>query len=414
MLMTSTLLERSIETAQSIFNRSENLQSVNADADIYEDRIQYLKDLLGEEGHLSFNPFVAKDLTIDFNKNLKTARKQVYENYYHKNYDSYSDEMIARNEYYISDSLPSYVTNEHLLSNKVPEKIMGDIKRYEMKGYSSPKLSKLLVKLYGQDSDVVKWFTNQCPKKLDKGLIEDYKVHLSILPHHIAGMSYYAPYNTGGDRWETGWNKTSCMDTIRNGDGSSIYQLVPNLLDTTLAVAYLTKADNNDLFEPAYQARLLVRVAKVNDNDYIMLGLRPFYTNNETKNYLVEGLKSEFENFVLAEDLRTEYKTNRDMESFRTDIEVAWETSGARETCDDCDGDGVDYYDDSCSTCDGSGHVTVDNETYYPYIDDPDFVTVDEGNVEINLPRAYLVKMGYMEEPEKEVLPTFSRIALAC
>jgi hypothetical protein len=192
------------------------------------------------------------------------------------------------------------------------------------------------------------------------------------------------------------------MDTIRNSGGDGIYKLVPSLLDSTLAIAYLTTADNDDLFEPRFLARTLVRVAKVNDTDHVMIGLRPFYTNNETKNYLIEGLKSEFENFVHVDDLRKDYNSN--MQSFQASVNAKWEVSNGRETCDDCDGDG-ECWDGECENCEGSGYVNSDSREYFPYVDDPDFLEFGYNFVKLKLPTDYLVKMGYMEKPEPKVSP---------
>lgn len=416
-MFTSTLnlLSQSLEKAQEIFNRSEHLSAAGAQSNVYTDRVPYLEELLGEEGHVSFHPDIRKDLTVEFRNSLNPDLEKKSNEYYSTTYDSYEEDRRNRELVYLSTELRDVVTNEDLLSNTVPKSVVAYIEARNIKGFNSPKLSKMLVKLFGQGSEVVKWYTNKCPKKLEKGIVRDYKVHLSILPHHIAGMSYYAPSNWGGAEWETGWRGTSCMDTIRNGDGSSIYELVPNLLDSTLAIAYLTSSDDDDLFEPRYQARLLVRVAKVNENDHVLVGLRTYYTNNEIKYYLVEGLKSQFDNFVHVEDLRV-YENDREFigkKNFITNVCVKWNLEKSREECDDCDGSGHDWEGDECATCDGTGYVEEDNPTYYPYVDDPEFLKFTGSAVKVKLPVAYLVAKGYMEKPEPE--PSLeSAISLAC
>jgi hypothetical protein len=413
MVLAATLFEQSIAKANEIFNRSENLTNAGADArKAYVERIPYLTNLLGKEGHVSFHPYVTKDLTIDFRNVMENELRKAHDEYYYKNHPTREEGRKVRHHWILTSTLFDYTTNDDLLQNKVPYRVREEIEHHEIEGFNSPKLSKMLVKLYGEQSDVVKWFTNKCPKKLESGLNEDYKVHVSILPHHIAGMSYYAPFNWGGDRWITGWNYTSCMDTIRNSDGDTIYKLVPNLMDGTLAIAYLTTADNDDLFEPRYLARLLIRVAKVNENDHVMVGLRAFYTNNETKNILIEGLKSEFENFVHVEDLRMRYDMD-EYEKFITPMGVTWEVEESRETCEYCDGTGEDDWGDDCEECDGRGYNQVYGGEYRPYVDDADVLAFKRNAVIIKLPIDYLVEKGYMEKPQEEVFPIFEG-AFAC
>lgn len=400
MVATITLFDKSLEVANDILMESENLSNTDVTAEMYKERIPYLTNLLGEEGKVSFHPFVAKDVSAEFFDAMAPDLDQKQRDYYNCS----GDDTVYREAYYLAGQLKDSITDVDLVANRVPNSLADYIKNHEIKGYSSPKLSKLLVKLFGEHSDTVKWFTNSCPKNLDKGLNTDYKVHLSILPHHISGMSYYAPYNFEGARWVTGWRGTSCMDTKGNSTGGGIYQLPPSLLDSTLAIAYLTTSNNDDDFAPRYLARALVRVAKVNDNDYVMLGARTFYTSNETKNILVEGLKSEFENFVHTDDLRKGYNvyTNK---SFFTPIDTGWDVDSAREECGECDGDG-------CGDCDGDGYNT-DSNTYYPYIDDSEFVYISDESVQMKLPTKWLEEMGYIE---KEVSPTpgFGNLVFAC
>lgn len=412
MILTNNLMEQSMEEAIKILNQSKLIREASVDLSLYVEREQYLQDLLGEEGHISFHPIVEKDFTSGFQKHLQPLVTQKHNTYLSEH--RYEEEKIAYDEYMIASKLLENITNEHLLNNTIPGRVKDFIDYRGVKGLASPKLSKLLVKLFGETSDVVKWFTNKCPKKLEKGVIQDYKVHLSILPHHIAGMSYYAPYNWGGGRWITGWNSTSCMDTSRNGSGDCINQLPPNLLDSTLAIAYLTTTENDDLFSPRYEARLLVRVTKVTDNNYLLVGFRPFFTNNATKNYLVEGLKAEFDNFVQCDDLRNEYSDlyGSHMSSFSMNTEVGWSSTGITVSCDDCDGEGTTWDDEECGTCEGTGCVSSDDEPFYPYVDDPEFLEFFEDRVEISLPKGYLIAKGYMEAPKKEVSP--STASLAC
>lgn len=404
MLATNTsVFMKSLEVADKILRESDNLVNAGVDSNLYVDRVDYLRDLLGEDGHVQFHPIVEKDLTKDFRREIRPLIDHFNHIYNTAPIDS-ERERNARQTVKIASRLRDNITNEHLLNNEIPSEVRNFLEFNRIKDFPSPKLSKMLVKLFDQDSGIVKWFTNKCPKNLDKGLNEDYNVHLSILPHHIVGMAYYAPYNWGGERWETGWNCTSCMDTIRNSKGAEIFKLPPNLKDTTLAIAYLTTTVDDDLYEPRYLARSLVRVAKVNDNDYVMVGFRPFYTNNEMRDILFEGLSNEFENFVSAMFLRDNYGrswSQSDNRIFQTDMDLKWELSQDVD-CYECGGDGQDGWGDMCERCDGDGTLERENDVFLPYNDDHDLLIIDEDYVSIQLPVQFLQDRGYMERVDDE------------
>lgn len=397
------LFQQSIEVADEIISRSSNLTDVNASADIYKERMTYLDNLLGADGQISFNPTITKDLTIDFERALEPSIQEMRDEY---NNGDGGGSLWYKLQFSIN--LADNIKNEDLLSNTVSDHIKYELQNY-MIDFKSPKLSKLLVKLYGEHSDVVKWYTNDCPKRLDKGLNTDYRVHLSILPHHITGMSYYAPYNWGGDKWITGWAGTSCMDTIKNSEGGGIYQLMPSLLDTSLAIAFLTR-DDDDMYEPRYLARCLVRVAKVSDSQYVMVGARAFYTDNEMKSILLEGLQNEFDNFVHVDTLRTYRKSTKGYKEFVMKTNTQWNYTREGD-CPECDGDGYDSYDDKCSDCDGAGRDV--KRDALPYIDDPDIFTLTPTYIRTSLPNNYLMEKGYIDESET-TKTIIEQIGLAC
>jgi len=386
--MNEYLLYSSKEVADEILGSSYNLADAGASSDLYVDRIPYLQELLDSNGHIDFHPLVMKDLSIDF-KQLAEPYYDVFTREYRQSDYGSVKERESNCKRGLVTRLLGYVDNESLLSNTVPKVVSDYIKDWEIKGYSSPKLSKLLVKVFGEQSDVVSWFTNKCPKQLESGINDKYRVHLSILPHHIAGMSYYAPFNSGGAKWIDGWNFTSCMDTVRNSDGATIYKLPPNLKDSHLAIAYLTTDENDDLYAPKYLSRMLVRVAKVNDSDYVLLGLRTYSTSNETSHILSEGLKNEFENFVHVSQLKA-YAGR--MKTFTNGCDVTWEclTKGA---CNECGGEGWE----DCNDCGGSGNSS-DYETHHPYIDNNDYVRVHGDTLAIALPKSWLKDQGLLEE----------------
>lgn len=403
---TKDIISRSLEKAQQILNVSDNLSEVGAVAD-YTERLPYWRELLGEEYHISFNPVIESDLTTPFKEMLEPKRQEFHDNYYLRDHVSQEGEK-AREDWVLINALHEHITNENLISNTVPQNFSDQVNYYNAKGYNSPKLSKALVRLVGQDSEVVKWFTNKCPKKLEKGVNKDYKVNLSILPHHISGMSYYAPFNWGGSRWLEGWNKTSCMDTIRNSGGEGIYQLVPSLFDSTLAIAWLSNADD-DTDEPRYLSRVLVRLCQVPNGDFIMIGMRNFFVSNETRLMLEEGLRNEFENFYTVNDIRKygDYPTTRlEMEGLD---DLYWEVR-TKVMCEDCDGDGEDEDGDVCYSCNGDGY-DHDYRKYLPYVDDSDLYNVYNNRIEYRLPTSFLKSKGYVKSAK---MSAQDQLTLAC
>lgn len=414
MTIEDTLFLNSVSKTNQIFSISENLEGTDANGDMYVERLPYLTDLLGESGYISFHPNIQKDLREEFVEEITDEYAKVHSNHYHKLHRSREEEEQAKEKQSVAYALKEYLSTDNLLANRIPNAMIDYLKRKKVKGYNSPKVSKNIAKVFGEHSNILKWYTNKCPKKLEKGEDKNYRVTLSILPHHIAGMSYFSSYNFGGGRWITGYEGTTCMDTERNGNGENIYSLPPNLLDSTLAIAYLSTSEDEDIFNPIYQARLLVRAVKVNENDYILLGLRPFFTSHETEYTLIEGLKSMFPNFVHVSELR-KYSHNLSYSGFKeyvSGVKAEWNTH-YKEECSSCEGSGVDYYEETCSTCGGCGWV--DETNYFnPYVDDPDFFEIDEGKILFKIPKAWLEEKGYIE---KEVLPSSAKtkfLYLAC
>jgi len=405
----SKLFQKSMEIANDIFSKSRLIRDSGADSSIYVNRVEYLENLLGDNGYINFNPMVEKDLSVDFRNSFKQRddRMPLYA----------SDVVDTDNERRLTRHVFESIKSEDLLSNTIPQGLKDTIEYFELKKkYSSPKLSSLLVKLWGEKSDVVRWYTTQCPKKLEKGVYDDYKITLSVLPHHIVGMSYYSPVNHGGDRWIDGWEGSSCMDTVRNSTGGNITKLIPNLLDSYLAVAYLSKTDGYDIKNPIYLARTLVRVTKIKDDQWVMLGLRTYSISKEAKDVLSEGLKNQYDNFVDVRYLRDFYRGERNVR-YRNDCNVVMNLEQKYE-CGRCDGDGT-YDDETCGRCDGTGSISQ-SDTLTPYVDDEDYVEVDEnnGSMLIKLPKKWLEDKGYrepapvtpvvVEEPKKNIFGFYS------
>lgn len=397
LLNEASLMEKSIEISNMILNESEAIRNSGANADIFAKRVDYLQDLVGKDGYMNFNPLVAKDLAVDFQNSFP---KNEYGHHIHTD-----DDKMTYGERRLANHVFESMTSDNLINNTIPKETKTYIDHFELKGYSSPKLSKLLVKIWGEKSDVVSWYTTKCPKKLETGVYENYNVTLSILPHHITGMSYYSPVNHGGDRWKDGWEGSSCMDTIRNSNGENIHRLLPNLLDTYLAIAYLSDVEGYDIENPRYLARTLVRVAKVNENQWVMLGLRTYSTNGETRNVLLEGLKNHFDNFTNVIELRNFYNdSDSDKKRFLNDCNISLEATVSYK-CRDCRGTGEDEDGDNCYDCNGTGAISEENNLT-PYIDDSDYVKVRNNRISLAIPTKWLEEKG-MIEPVAEVVEEF-------
>lgn len=401
--LTLSSLQKSFEIALEVFKESHRLKGIleNSSLDIeeiYNKREQYLLDLVGENGFMSFHPTVTQDLLSEF-QNAFPKRGDGMPNYSSEFVETHAERVLSRRTY-------ESMTVDNLLNNTLPQYVQGTIRdnKEEFKGYNSPKLSKLLVKLWGEKSDIVKWYTNKCPKSLTKGELKDYKITLSVLPHHIAGMSYYSPINHGGSRWIDGWEGSSCMDTKRNGGGDAITRLLPNLMDSELAVVYLSHADDNDAFNPKYLARMLVRIVNV-DGKYAIIGLRTYSISNEARTIIIDGLRNQFDNFASVYDIREKCNDSKHWKDYRMKHVVGTHPVRLliqeKYECGLCDGDGTVDDGDRCHRCDGTGKRNNDFTTI-PYIDDSDMFTVDENNKMVaSIPMQALIDIGVMD---KEVL----------
>lgn len=409
--MNTQTFNKSLEIASSIFKKSDTIVEIfdenplmNSPVDYYNNRDAHIQSIVGQDGFYGFNPTVEHDLKADFQSayGKRDDAMPVYA----------SDLKLSDYERTLARHIYELTRTEHLLENKVHKDIMSWIKNIDelKKKYSSPKLSKTLVKLYGESADIVKWYTNKCPKALSKGKLDNYIITLSILPHHIAGMSYYSPTNHGGDRWINGWDGSSCMDVVRNGGGDAIAKLVPNLNDSFLAIAYLSYADDYDIYNPKYLSRALVRFVNINDN-WLMLGCRTYSISNEAQTILIQGLYNEFENFESVYNIRDKYDVYNNILTYSGD-NVAIKRITKRE-CGYCDGSGQYDEDEECGNCKGTGQRTF--KSYItPYIDDSDIFSLceDEQHVmRVALPRPLLEDKGFIEKFDHS---KHDQITLAC
>jgi hypothetical protein len=404
-MISKDIMEKSLSLAQGIFEKSHHLRSVGAKAE-YLERDEYLQKLVGENGYISFHPTVSDEILGTFQQMFKKDFIMLREEYHKASTND--DYDIRRFRYYAAEALQDNMTSKDLLDNTVPmafakyvkyyatSKIEDEKVRREARQLMSPKLSKILVKLFGEQSEIVKWYTCKCPKKLTKGINRDWTVTLSILPHHIAGMSYYGSYNWGGPRWKEGYEGTSCMDPKRNGTGSNIFSLVPSMKDVTMAVAYLSCAEDDDIWQPIYQARCLVRVVYINDKPQLVI-CRPYFTSNDTMHILVDGLKNQFENAHFVRDIRrfSYSDTRHEMFTYYYSDDIMYYVN-AEIKCDQCEGMGT-----NCNHCDGDGSWFVEDE-FLPYIDDDDIISVYGDLMEFTFPVPYLESRGIDWRSEEE------------
>jgi hypothetical protein len=175
------------------------------------------------------------------------------------------------------------------------------IKRY-IKFINKAKISSWLAGIYGQSSIIMSYWTNK--RGVDgSSSFDSCSVHISVLPHHIAGMSYFASANWGGKEWSNSYKGTSCQDTLRAGDCETIFHLPPNLLDTQLAIAYLTDSSTvegeGDINKPIYQARTLLRYLP----KYDVVLIQKVYGAGVAREILEKALKNKFPNCYTQQDI---------------------------------------------------------------------------------------------------------------
>lgn len=397
----SNLYYQSISDALNIFYLSKNLRDKGVVVE-YAERDPFFTRLLGSSGHETFVPKVSPQIKKTFKEILEEECDSKVNVVYGSLPLSSIKWLLDVNR--ISNVIANEITVQDLVNNKVPPEVYTHLKACysdKLVKFKSPKLSKLLVTLLGEQSKTVKWFTNDCPKNITIGENDNYRITLSILPHHIAGMSYYAPLNHGGDKWITGWNGTSCTDPIRNSDGEGVYCLPPSLKDNNLAIAYLTSSEDDDVFHPRFLARALVRYVTLPNGKNIMVGLKTYYVSTEAENILYEGLANHYDNFYNIKEIRR--FGFKDFIKIKMDLHDIVYTIKNRKVCFYCNGDGIvgsDY--ERCYYCDGDGYMYEDYR-YYPYIDDDDLIErITTNYIIFRLPKKFLINKGLMTKEELE------------
>lgn len=390
------IFEESGKLATHIFEKSSRLTE-NYDVDsfvsqLYNQRRSAIMDLVGPTGRKEFAPKSMYNAIEDSEKQYSEALEDIRKAY---NLTPLNSDEAAdlKTRYEVLKHLRSRLDNMDYLANKVPKHVMDDTSRWGVNGkpyMSSPKLSRWLSKLAGESSSLLAWYTNRCPKgEAVLGEREEYRIILSVLPHDIAGMSYYAPYNWDGERWLDGYAGTSCMDTICNGGGDAMHQLPANLSDPTLMVAMIVKSNGDKphhfhALEEVMMARMLVRVVEI-DGKTLMIGQRIYAFDRDTQKLITEGMATEFgKDYIHCETLENKfYGDSRTLKfSFRG-------PSDSTSECPRCDGDGYDEDGDECDRCDGSGQVgSIEN----PYNDNPSTFSFGPGYVKFHIPKRFIAQ----------------------
>lgn len=384
------LLVASIKKAQELFDMSGRLKDDDTKV-VYHQRRPSLVPFVSEAGYIEFYPIITVDVRETFRELFYPVVLSLNINY---SMSKTEDEARKWHDLYrLADLFYDHLTNEDISNGTIPEYVREFIKSRGLKGFNSPKLSRALSKLADESSPFWAWYTNKCPKKLIKGENKDFKVVLSVLPHHIAGMSYFSCYNFGGKRWN-GWEGTSCQDPKRNSIGLAMYSLPASVKDETLAIAYVTKAENDDIMNPVMEARALVRVVELSNGNVFYVVLRQ-YGYPESITILLDGLKNRFSNVFVNHDIREKYD-NSHGKCLRIHMEIKDCRNFAKEeTCGHCGGHGHDGDGEDCNVCDGSGRVG--GYAVLPYNDDSDIWQIDEDTgtkITYRIPKQMLIDHG--------------------
>lgn len=358
---------------------------------LYAQRRDFISELVGSTGRYTFTPRSMYDATEEANELISKETMEI-ERLYNLTPLGSDEGNDYEVKYRVLNILREKMTSADYLANTVPQIVKDRTKDETVDGkefMASPKLSRWITKLVGESSELTKWYTNSCPKGEDVvGERTDFNLVLSVLPHDIVGMSYYAPLNFDGDRWVEGYHGTSCMDTIQNGDGSSMHQLPLNLSDETMMVAYLVKLDekkSDDLedLEDVFYARMLVRVVEVNGK-HILIGQRIYATSRGSSKLITEAMKVEFGSSYIhcneLDDMGGSYK-------HYTYTFERTTTPPPTKDCRNCDGTGRDSWDDDCGNCEGSGQISKYEP---PYNDNGSVLTLGIGYVKFHLPKSFI------------------------
>lgn len=383
----SDVFVASLEKALEIYEMSEVLKHLPEVE--YNDRRPSFLPLVSEAGYTSFHPVVTMSVVEPYREMFAQVVRKWHEKYYMADNDD--EARGAHDLYRLAGLFQDQLSNEDIVNGTIPNYIKDFITSRNLKGFTSPKLSRALAKLADESSPFWAWYTNKCPKKIVKGESTDYKVVVSVLPHHLAGMSYYSCYNFSGKRWN-GWEGTSCQDPKRNSGGAAMRNLPASVKDESLALAYLTKTENDDIMNPIMEARALIRVIELTNGNVFYVVLRQFgYT--ESIAILLDGLQSQYSNIFTNTTIREKYG-NGEGKCIRIKMRLKDVRYAPTVECRYCDGEHRE--EDTCPDCHGTGRMAT-GDYFLPYNDDSDIWTIDQDTgkkLTYRIPKQLLVDKG--------------------
>jgi hypothetical protein len=444
-------IRKSSNIADSFLNENKHLSSVHTYSE-YNNRAAGFSALVNAEcGWYSFTPVIKMNVEIPWQTVLRESEQFDYLNIKTETQGSAADAL--RDLYW----KVFYLSHADIIARRVSAEILEYIKQKKQEYPeqfkpcpSSPKLTKLVGWMFGEKAGgAMDYLTTKCPREDKAGALDEYRIFVSVLPHNVAGMSYYSSGNHGGANWQ-GYSGTSCQDPERSHDHSLINHLPASIKEQTLATAWIAKRENNDIWSPVYEARVNIRIVPFFNKELFLI-CNPYYTNPTVKHVLVEGLKNEFDGLMIYApdtsvwgcettdieiDIEYCYYEGRKVDEChhcnghgeiendchqcdgtgweRPECECCYgsgeiENGDEWETCEDCNGygykeieccdcDGHGHFTEECDECGGSGNLDEYDDEYLPYIDDTAIIAIDGEMITYTLPNDLLVEMGVMNE----------------
>ncbi|ALA07299.1 hypothetical protein SECTIM467_175 [Brevibacillus phage SecTim467] len=443
---------RSSAVASGFLNANIHLREVSAYY-LYNERFVGFNDLgLNEKGYTSFIPSVKLNVEDAWQRIVHSSE---YDTYFAKvvKFDNFEERHAWGQLFWMVRGL----CHKDIIARNVTPEIINHIrnKKKEFESFrkcpSSPKLAKLIGFLFGEKAGgAMDWLTTKCPREDKAGKLDEYRIFISVLPHNVAGMSYYSSKNHGGSSWQ-GHNGTSCQDPSRTHRHDLINHLPASLSENTLAIAWLAKRENNDIWHPVYEARANIRLIPCKNKNLFLI-CSAYFTNPTASSILIEGLKNQYpEMMIYAPDVQVygvdvmdievtidsvEYEGQNVCECYacsgtgEVEIDcpscnglgdecreceecggygsVCSEDGEEKDTCSYCHGEGEfntecgdcggnRYFQVECSSCDGTGYQTEFDDIYLPYIDDTHVILCESEMIIYTLPIDLLIEMGAID-----------------
>lgn len=412
--LNTDMIRKSCRIADRFLTENEHLSSIGI-YNHYNPRFDGFADIVdAETGFTSFTPFVKIDISGEWGNVLDNAEYSEYRQKYESLNCSYSVDCRFRDLYFKVKNLD----HVELVHRVVPTALLDFIKLLKQEFPEqfktcpmSPKLTRLIGWMFGEKAGgAMDFLTTKAPREDKAGELDEYRIFVSVLPHNVAGMSYYAAKNHGGSKWQ-GYNGTSCQDPSTCTDPDLINHLPASVMEQSSAVAWLAKRENDNVWEPVYESRSMIRIVPCEKKNLFLI-CNTYYTSPTVKGILVDGLKNHFSGKMLyAPEIPCRWNCDH-----TTDIMVNildCEYSGSRRgECPDCNGSGtvetehecdcphcsISYDDAECWTCDGTGESNDDDyNTFLPYLDDTGVIQIESDCITYSLPTDILVSMGAID-----------------